>query len=529
MKKYILILFSIILSSNLIFAHEQKEEPVHQRIIIEAYKLLKLQLSKEAAGFADMDNFIGEARFYNNYYWYNNRDVASGSEHEDISDIVYDFKGVRKNLLWGEWTHASITHFWDADKPYGDNTVGDYGEVKLYDGGHFPSAYTKARAYMWDSYVKIFKFAHSGGETLGYQKLWCNRESTNTYLYNWYWKDRIWVNRAHDVAWYSLYCPFNIHTNYYWPAGNQYCKEIFFNILGRLCHLLTDMGVPEHAKRSMHAPIGVDYPAPFEYWLKDYYNTDFYWTAERVYKERGGFVNPFCEVNGDRNLFLFYTLGQLSDWFAAWGCKPSNGDDNYPPNIGNIGEIQSIINSYAPPSDLQYYRINPYDGETGLKNFGFNPGIDGGKIYREVLLPYTIRAVAGMLYKYIIETKMQFPNATTEDMGMVYDQQQELNLFNQEINGNYYTFRAEGNPGRITVCPENRPAGYPADFLIDSEARNVTFRAANEVIFKPGFTAKEGSQVRAYIIPGCSRTNQSGNCQECLDEDINPQYDKSAQ
>jgi hypothetical protein len=49
------------------------------------------------------------------------------------------------------------------------------------------------------------------------------------------------------------------------------------------------------------------------------------------------------------------------------------------------------------------------------------------------------------------------------------------------------------------------------------------------VIFKPGFSAIEGSQVRAYIVPGCSRTNQSGNCQECLDEDINPQYDKSAQ
>ncbi|NLO18912.1 MAG: hypothetical protein GX121_03390 [Ignavibacteria bacterium] len=134
-----------------------------------------------------------------------------------------------------------------------------------------------------------------------------------------------------------------------------------------------------------------------------------------------------------------------------------------------------------------------------------------------------------MLYKYIIETKMQFPNATIEDMGMVYDQQQELNLFNQEINGNYYTFRAEGNPGRITVCPESRPAGYPADFLIDSEARNVTFRAAKDVIFKPGFTALEGSQVRAYIVQGCSRTNQSGNCQECLEEDFNPQYNKSAQ
>lgn len=525
MKNFMFMLFSFILISCLSYAHEQSlGKTVHQRIIVEAYNLLKLQLSKEASGFADMDNFIGEARFYHNYYWYNNKCVASGSEHEDIEDIVYGFKGVKyKFFPNSEWSHTSITHFWDADNPYGDNTVGDYGEVKLYDGGHFPTAYTKARAYMWDSYSKIFKFPHSGGEAVGYQKLWCNRESTNTYLYNWYWKDKIWVNHAHDVAWYTFWHPFNVHTNYYWPTGNQFCKEIFFNILGRLCHLLTDMGVPEHAKRSMH--IG-EYTAPFEHWLGDNYDSEFYWTAERVYKERGGFVNPFCEVEGDRNVFLFYTLSQLSDWFCSRGGFPRNGNNNF---NSNIGEINSIIQSYAPSED--YYRFSPVvwlsPSLTGWTSWDITDEI--GRNFRDVLLPYTIRAVAGMLYKYIIETKMQFPNATIEDMGMVYDQQQELNLFNQEINGNYYTFRAEGNPGRITVCPESRPAGYPADFLIDSEARNVTFRAAKDVIFKPGFTALEGSQVRAYIVQGCSRTNQSGNCQECLEEDFNPQYNKSAQ
>jgi len=524
MRKYIIILFCIILSSNLIYAHEQSAKAVHQRIIIEAYKLLKLQLSKEATGFADMDQWIGDAIIYNQYWWHHVNSVANGSEHEDREDIVYGYKGVRSYLLWGEWSHTSITHFWDADKPYGD----DGGKVKLYDGGHFPSAYTKAQAYIFDEYTKEIKTTISHDCFLGTakeRKHFCKDDpNKHLYLYNWYWKDRIYVNFSHDICWGI---PRNRMHNYYWDVGNEFCRRTFFNILGRLCHLLTDMGVPEHAKRSMHPSIGVVYPAPFEYWLKDNYDTDFYWTAEKVYKERGGFINPFCEVNGDRNLFLFYTLGQLSDWFAAWGCMPSNGDDNYDPNIG---EIQSIINSYAPDAPLPYIRTNPHTGEGGgLLNCGTYVGIDDGKIYREVLLPYTIRAVAGMLYKYIIETKMQFPNATTEDMGMVYDQQQELNLFNQEINGNYYTFRAEGNPGRITVCPENRPAGYPADFLIDSEARNVTFRAANEVIFKPGFSAIEGSQVRAYIIPGCSRTNQSGNCQECLEEDFNPQYDKSAQ
>lgn len=112
------------------------------------------------------------------------------------------------------------------------------------------------------------------------------------------------------------------------------------------------------------------------------------------------------------------------------------------------------------------------------------------------------------------------------DMGTIYDQQQELNLYNQTINGNHYTYRAEGMPGKITVCPIDIPNGFERDFYIGSEARNVTFRSSNEIIYKPGFTASYGSQVHAYICKDCSRDNQSNNCKQCLDEDFNPKYNK---
>ncbi|MCO5250324.1 MAG: hypothetical protein M9949_02750 [Candidatus Kapabacteria bacterium] len=501
MKKTIYFLI-FIFSISRALPHEQQEVPVHQRIVYEAYQLLKIQLSKEENGIADLDFFVGDIENYGHY----TGTLTGGSWQEDRYDIVYHYSGIFNS-------HTSITHFWDADNPY--------GKVKLYDGGSFPSAYTKALRFINDDYAKFFEIPL----TVGFEMKACSPEANGS-LHKWYWNDKIWVSYSYKyIPLLNIY--YDVANNYYWPVGNLQCRLLYFNFLGRLCHLLTDMGVPEHAKRSMHPRPNNAHTAPFEHWLahKQIYREEFYWTAERVLEERGGFVNPFCEVDGDKTLYLFYTLAQLSDHFGSFGTRPSNGNTNY--NIG-IGEIESIVKSYFPNEEFFYTKpdfmnnIKVGWAEWELTRYA-------GRAFRDALLPYTIRATAGLLYRFIIESKMQFPDATEFDMGTIYDQQQELNLFNQNINGNYYTYRAEGTPGRITVCPDERPIGYDADFVIGPEARNVTFRASNEIIFKPGFIATEGSEVRAYVVPNCSRTNQSGNCQECLDEDYNPKYDKSIQ
>ena len=322
----------------------------------------------------------------------------------------------------------------------------------------------------------------------------------------------------------------------------------FARVVGRACHLLTNMGVPEHAKRSAHPrvfPYPRGYTAPFEHWLSDKYNEsdgnygEFYWTAERVYKERGGFINPFCEVSGqygneykskNDGIFLFYTLAQLSDWFYSAGCFARNGNNNYQ----NIGEKESIIESYAPkrtPGDLREFKNHWDDGGAHAPSFApkecryVNIDDERGKKFRDMLLPYTIRAVAGLLYKFIIEAKVLNPDGTTEPIGSIYDQQTQLHLFNQEINGDHYTFRAEGTPGNIIVCSDyGRPSGTPANFTIRSQAKNVTFRASHEIVFKSGFSVEKGAQVSAFIISGCNRSNKEGKCSECSQEDYNPYY-----
>jgi hypothetical protein len=504
MIKFLFLIF--LLCTLLSYSHEGESAYVHQRIVYEAYKLLKLQFSKESGGFADIDQFLGNIEWYNIHYWDDVNTLLGGSGHEDHEDIVYHYKGIPIDFNDHKYSHITITHFWDADNPN--------GKMKLYLHETFPSAVTKAFKYINDDWEKIIKEPCGLGETVCYHEYHCPRKD-GTFLFDWYWKDKVWVEKSFfkDV-WGRQYS-----YNYYKTEWNNLkCKQIFFNILGRICHLLTDMGVPEHARRSMHIS---DWHSPFEDWLADRYDeNEFFWTAEKVYKERGGFVNPFCPSINDQfraPYNLFYTLAQLSDWFVTRGSLPYNGNNNY---NENIGEIKSIIDSYAPSED--YFRVLPSNYSSG-----WHIGDNEGRKFRDVLLPYTIRAVAGLLYKYIIETRMQFPNATNEPMGMIFDQQQELNLFNQYINGDYYTFRAEGDPGLITVCPVTRPAGILADFKIDKDALNVTFRAAKEINFKSGFSAISGSQVHAYICPDCSRTSRNGNCHECGDEDKNPQYDRS--
>ena len=51
MTIFLLVLLLIVLNNSTSLYHDQTTQPLHQRIVVEAYKLLKLQLSKEDIGF----------------------------------------------------------------------------------------------------------------------------------------------------------------------------------------------------------------------------------------------------------------------------------------------------------------------------------------------------------------------------------------------------------------------------------------------------------------------------------------------
>lgn len=520
MKKVIVSIIFLLITNYLGNSHNERN--VHQRIVIEAYKLLKIQLSMPG-GIADIENYISAIFDYKQFLWHNVKTLNGGAMHEDIKDIVFGKDGLM----------VSSTHFWDADNPTYWVRISDIFAP-------IPSAYVKACNYINDTWFKDIKIPHSGGYDLGYKKMLCYGIGG---LYKWYSRTSIYVKESYNV--YGGFFKGWGGSDYNWtwvPSNSLFCKEMFFNVLGRLCHLLTDMGVPEHAKKSMHL---FKDSSPYEDWIggcnslvgviKDpsgpdaapYINGFSHWTAENIYKERGGFVNPFCVMKNnkgidDPNLYLFYTTAQLSDWFISYGSNPRSGNDNF---SATVGEIKSIIDSYMPSqNDIHYndLRISPY--VSGVWDSGWHLPEEVGDKFNDVLLPYTIRAVAGLLYRYIIEAKMQHPDGTL-NRGTIYNQQLELELYSQDLSGDYYTFRAEGDPGKITVCPGGDIPITMNFFTIESRARNVTFRAANEIVFKEGFTIKAGAEMHAYLSP-CSDAQQTGNCKECLDEDFNPQYNR---
>jgi len=91
MKEILIIVIIVLFSSSIqILSHDSDKKPIHQRIVQEAYKLLKLQFSKP--------NGFG---WFDDYLW----PVINGSADEDKYDPVEEQSGVL----------ATLTHFWHAD------------------------------------------------------------------------------------------------------------------------------------------------------------------------------------------------------------------------------------------------------------------------------------------------------------------------------------------------------------------------------------------------------------------------------
>lgn len=462
-------------------AHDQK---VHQYIVIEAYKLLKMQLSLEENGIGDIDNWIGSIGD-DAAKWSEINSIAGGSSHEDDYDAVYGY-GWGSNWPDGLEMMTSVTHFWDPDDPY--------KPVNLdFVGGPYPTSYEKAYKYLWGGWeMKVF-----WGSDILYCSAW-----PIAALYS---ETSLWVRLWYDV----LGCKY---TGFTWNCGNGICRKLSYNILGRLCHLLADKSVPAHIHMDAHG-------FPCKDWYEDWFEYDeesdevSFWDAEKVYEERGGFINPFCDSPLDKSHgFLWYTVGQIADYFAS---NRESGDDNYDEDIG---EIKSVLQSYAPENPI-------HNNPRSFPCPSYPHTVTDLRLIRDVTFPYVIRATAGLLYQFILESKMLHPEYQEATFGSVYNQILELSLFNQTLKGNHYMFRAEGDPGEITVCPNDEEG----DFIIEGTARNVTFRAAQKIVFKDGFVAKKGSDVHAYLFPECEfyLQNPNYNCQPCLDEEQNPKYNKS--
>ena len=394
MKKILIITLTLILINVKVFAHKQD---MHQHITREAFELLRMSFPVNFTGLDEMESYIGtnETSIPGAVSVVVGHGlVVSGVWIEDEYDIVehygiYEIPNYNntppwvEDLLFGDHdanraAHTTITHFWDADN------------------GEETSTYLTDTIY-WGELQHTWEFTISENSIKKNRKYisgdYLEREifPDGCYLANTYppvmvmitdWQVPGIVNLYHGIGARILDSYLDVwgewHDDLYYTVSIQETrKEWAYNRLGRMCHLLQDMSVPAHVHCTSHAGVNGMYSDYFENHEMGYHNNYHTWTAEEVFTEFGGFIDPY--VHDDPIYFLMYFLNQMTDHYADGKV---NGDDIY----DTIPGLQSVISTLGVPT------LTSEINDTNCK-----------QMY-DILVPYAIRATAGLMYWFAVET-----------------------------------------------------------------------------------------------------------------------------
>jgi len=345
MKKPLIIL---LISYSTFMASFAYEGETHQYIVIEALKLLESQLNND---FPELDAYMGKLGHNEYCYWSNwvdKGEIVLGALDEDEYDPVF----LGNNLMIiGQQTSAlsSISHFWNPDKDL-NTFYFNLPNIKLFDingillriilSSH-PTAYSKVKYYVnghWPPISYIMTKDNdiwSGYNVCGYDY---ENGLTNLYLngelrkkYHWYISKILSNLDKYTVD----------NTLVYW--NNEQRKNLVYNILGRIAHLLGDMSVPAHSHTTFHAYFfalnAKDY---YEDWAKD--NNINYWTGEKVFKERGGYIDPYSYSENGFGSFIEYFMYCMAQTSQHYASRAINGNDIY---NQSVGENKSILDTYG--------------------------------------------------------------------------------------------------------------------------------------------------------------------------------------
>jgi hypothetical protein len=492
--KSIIVGIALIINFNILFAHK---EYTHQFITREAYKLLRFELGKDIDVLKDYLNLIENSQSdpclgNEKTYPYLCGNVTGGCWAEDQQDPVYNLD---VGLLASAW--VSVSHFWNSDE--GKDSKVDLGTIWF---THFESkkgvnAYRKAIYYMgglWDMKLNIGNKAYK----IYYRGL------TNFLKYG----DVVNVNTSRTVNFETLIgiSPNNLSVR----------KEIVFNILGRVVHLLQDMGVPAHVHNEQHActlfssNTGFQNCDPFEQMMdvegiKDPYAENIsdwldprYWSWNKVLIKKGGKVKINCN---EPITFLMYTANQITDHFAS---REHDGDDKYE----HIGEIDYILSKATGPTKKSFYtsidNLNP-----PLVNMAKDK--DGLIGVRDAVFTYSIRATASLLLKFACDAGLldEFTNSNIYTGLADYKTEDQFypSAFGNDVklSGYYYEFQAKRSviAGKI---------GSNSNHTLTIEDKTIAdLHAGGLVNLRAGFHATAGIEATSllYISPPsyCCNTN----------------------
>ena len=158
---------------------------------------------------------------------------------------------------------------------------------------------------------------------------------------------------------------------------NSFVDNIVWEILGRMCHLLQDMGVPAHANVDPHGGLGLVYDS-----FESAYG-DIGWTADMVYAQNSTLLNPF--ESSDPLHFLMYTTQQQANHFISNGPHMAGYNDIFDGD-GTAEEIAYLIS-------------------LGVSNYGASTVEN----MNQKLFPQIIRATASLLYWFAVEARLITP------------------------------------------------------------------------------------------------------------------------
>jgi hypothetical protein len=384
----LILLFTFFCISNFAFSHEQR---VHQYIVMQAYELLKMKYPGIAntpfnLHIGGMESSCSDADQFDI------PQITVGAYREDCEDPVYHYDDVIAPVRDG-W--RSISHFWDAD-------AGDESKLSVWymSGTPFNNAYQKVLRY-----IKPEIYGHWAAKVHfpGYPTVFYRPDGTT---FDFYSRGEVGIEYDNIIDFYSNgvvrivgyyndlgqwvtpYMDFNLPITI--RLGQSSRDRIVYEIIGRVAHLIGDMGVPAHVHNDIHGPFPIDRAESFETEMSLRYNG---WDANDA-ENQGGVLDIYNTVPSHDYArimrYLMYTTNQIADRFPS---DQYDGDNVWHGYEGDDYSILNIISNITAP----------YEHSDGV-------------FYAEAAdyaFVYSIRSVAGLLYWFATETEM-LPKVTVK-------------------------------------------------------------------------------------------------------------------
>ncbi len=477
MKKIIMILFLI----STCYSHH---EDVHKYIVWNAYQLVIDQ--HPGSQYTIMHNHLGNwwEGFYNGNGYWGAGYIVTGAYHEDNLDVVYGYT----------WPNTTSTHFWDPEDYRCDNNP-DNTKIKPLDYC-YENSYVKSKAY-W------FGKKHAGQDWLNINVAvlsgpvsptpdWYNLSMRYDDLGRFYRYNEVYVTRAtrlsppYQTYFFNPPVPlmnFNIQN-----GTRNFIENVSYEIVGRMCHLLGDAGVPAHAHNDVHGIFEDD----FEYFIRPDgfgYFDDRNWTHAKQQAITFG-QTPIVDVlnlqgqwgPADNPLrYLLYTTDQIADRLPS---NDYDGDASYSSWGPNFDPyylyMQSIVNSMT----------SSYDFPSTWDNWA--EGLEKPYLY-------SIRSTAGLLWYVYNKFGIQ---STPPPIITGFTQSPPI-----LCRGNYATVTcnlSQGGGLTFQWSEENRPPGMYATF----EFNEATLYYNPPV--NAGQNSNRDNMTEPPYILHCTASNQYG-------------------